>query len=111
MKRLVRYPAEVPAQPDADGNLPIAMPNLIAGRRIVPELLNERFTAANLAAALRPLLDDTPARSQMVADLTEVRAKLLPTPDANPIHRVCDAAEALLHVTAPALPQTSATSV
>ncbi len=96
LKRLVRYPAEIPAQPDADGNLPIAMPNLIAGRRIVPELLNDRFTAENLAAALRPLLDDTPARAQMIADLAEARARLLPDPAANPIQRVCDAAEALL---------------
>ncbi len=60
-KRLIRYPAEIPAQPDAYGNLPIAMPNLIAGRRIVPELINQQFTAANLVTALRPLLDDTPA--------------------------------------------------
>jgi lipid-A-disaccharide synthase len=96
LKRLIRYPAEIPAQPDADGNLPIAMPNLIAGRRIVPELLNERFTAANLAAELRPLLDDTPARAKMIADLAEARATLLPAPAANPIHRVCDAAESLL---------------
>ncbi len=97
LKRMIRYPAEIPAQPDADGNLPIAMPNLIAGRRIVPELLNHRFTAANLAEALRPLLDDSPARAEMIADLSEARAKLLPTPNSNPIHRVCDAAEALLH--------------
>jgi lipid-A-disaccharide synthase len=96
LKRLVRYPTEIPAQPDADGNLPIAMPNLIAGRRIVPELLNQRFTAQNLAAALRPLLEDTPARAEMIVDLAETRAKLLPIPNSNPIHRVCDAAEALL---------------
>ena len=72
------------------------MPNLIAGRRIVPELLNRRFTAANLVAALRPLLDDTPTRARMIADLAQARASLLPTPTANPIGRVCDAAEALL---------------
>jgi lipid-A-disaccharide synthase len=73
------------------------MPNLIAGRRIVPELLNHRFTASNLAAALHPLLNDSPARAEMIADLSEARAKLLPTPNSNPIYRVCDAAEALLH--------------
>ena len=112
LKRLIRYPPEIPAEPDADGNLPIAMPNLIAGRRIVPELLNQRFTAANLAAALRPLLDDTPARAQMIADLAETRAKLLPTPDANPIHRVCDAAADLLRSTTPSdTPRTRATNV
>jgi lipid-A-disaccharide synthase len=96
VKRMVRYPAEIPARPDADGNLPIAMVNLIAGRRIVPEFLNQRFTAANLAAALKPLLADTPARAQMITDLAEARARLLPTPNSNPIQRVCDAAESLL---------------
>jgi lipid-A-disaccharide synthase len=95
-KRMVRYPKEIPAQADADGNLPVGMVNLIAGRRIVPELLNERFTAENLAAALRPLLDDTPERRQMIADLAEARAKLLPEAASDPIGRVCDAVEELL---------------
>ena len=110
-KRLIRYPAEIPAQPDADGNLPIAMPNLVAGRRIVPELINDRFTAQNLAAALRPLLDDTPARVKMLADLAETRAKLLPTPTSNPISRVCDAAEALLESAPPQLTQNPTANV
>jgi lipid-A-disaccharide synthase len=96
VKRLVRYPKEIPAEKDEAGNLPVGMVNLIAGRRIVPELLNERFTAENLAAALRPLLDDTPARRQMVADLAEARARLLPAPALDPIGRVCDAVEDLL---------------
>jgi len=100
-KHMIRYPVEIPAELDSDGNLPIAMPNLIAGRRIVPELINKRFTAANLAAALPPLLADTPSRAQMIADLAEARAKLLPTPTSNPIHRLCDAAETLLR-TSPA---------
>jgi lipid-A-disaccharide synthase len=108
-KRLIRYPAEIPAQPDADGDLPIAMPNLIASRRIVPELLNARFTAQNLAAALHPLLEDTPERARMVADLTEARARLLPAPQTaaslapaqehDPIARVCSTALELMHIT------------
>jgi lipid-A-disaccharide synthase len=102
-KRLIRYPPEIPATLDADGNLPIAMVNLIAGRRIVPELLNRLFTAQNVAAALRPLLDDTPARAQMIADLAEARAKLLPPPTTEPsktpIQRVCDVIEGLLRQT------------
>jgi len=111
LKRLVRYPAEIPAQPDADGNLPIAMPNLIAGRRIVPEFLNDRFTAQNLAAALDPLLADTPTRAQMIADLAEARTKLLPTPTSDPIQRVCDAAEALLESTPAHVAQNQAANV
>ncbi len=115
-KRLIRYPAEIPAQPDADGHLPIAMANLVAGRRIVPELLNQRFTAANVAAALRPLLDETPVRHQMIADLADVRIRLLPTPaqsghPADPLLRVSDAVVQLLQVTKTGVPRSLATSV
>ena len=96
-KRLVHYPPEVwPSGPDADGNLPIGMVNLIAGRRIVPELLQDRFTAANVASALRPLLADTPERAQMIADLAQVRQSLLPQPGTGSIQQVCDAVDALL---------------
>jgi lipid-A-disaccharide synthase len=115
-KRMVRYPAEIPAQRDADGNLPIAMPNLIAGHRIVPELLNRRFTAAALAATLRPLLDKTPERREMIADLAETRARLLPTPaqtgqPADPLRRVSDAAVELLQSTSIDVLQSPATNV
>lgn len=95
-KRLVRYPAGIAAEVDRDGNLPIAMPNLIAGRRIVPELINERFTAENVAAALRPLLEDGPERAKMVADLRETRERLVAMGDGDPIGRVCEAAMELI---------------
>jgi len=97
-KRFVSYSPEVwpSGETDADGNLPVAMPNLIAGRRIVPEFLQSRFTAENVATALRPLLADTPERAQMIADLAEVRRALLPSPGSSPISQVCDAVEALL---------------
>jgi len=110
-KRMVRYPAEIPAAPDADGNLPVAMVNLIAGRRIVPELLNRRFTAANLTTALRPLLYETSERREMIAALAEARARLLPAPGEDPIHRVSDAVVELLGPTDPAAPRSSATNV
>jgi lipid-A-disaccharide synthase len=77
-KRLVRYPDEFPDMTDAAGNLPVAMPNLIAGRRIVPELLQDRFTAQNVAAELAPLLADTPERRVQIAALAELRHRLLP---------------------------------
>lgn len=95
-KRLIRYPSEIPSQQDAHGNLPIAMVNLIAGRRIVPELLQDQFTAANIAATLTPLLADTPQRAQMIADLAETRHKLLSPSGSSPIAEVCDAVEKLL---------------
>jgi len=34
------------------------MVNLIAGRRIVPELIQYQFTASNIVSTLRLLLDD-----------------------------------------------------
>ncbi len=96
-KRLVRYPPEVwSAGLDAHGNLPIAMVNLIAGRRIVPELIQDNFTASNVAHALRPLLDDTPQRSQMIADLASLRQKLLPPAGTSSIAQVADAVDTLL---------------
>jgi lipid-A-disaccharide synthase len=80
-KRLVRYPLEIfdPEfkELDDDGNLPIAMVNLIAGRRIVPELLQERFSAVNLVEAITPLMADSPQRERMMEDLAEVRGRLL----------------------------------
>ena len=95
-KRLVRYPTEVSAPLDDAGNLPIAMVNLLGGRRIVPEFLQERFTAENLVNALGPLLADGPVREAMIADLAEVRQSLLPPTILNPIQRVCDAVQSLL---------------
>lgn len=94
-KRLIHYPPEIPAPPDAEGHLPIAMVNLIAGRRIVPELINQNFTAQRVAEALRPLLTDTPTRATMLTDLAEARQRLLPPPieghEVSPIERVADA--------------------
>lgn len=95
-RRLVRYPLEIPAEKDKDGNLPIAMVNLVAGKRIVPELLQNRFTAENVASALAPLLADGPQREQMLSDLAEAHFKLLPTSGSGSILQVCDAVETLL---------------
>jgi len=72
------------------------MSNLIAGRRVVPELLQDRFTAKNLAAVLLPLLIDGPERQQMISDLAEVGQILHPASEFTSIQRVCDAVEALL---------------
>ncbi len=96
-KRLVHYPPEVwPSGPDANGNLPIGMVNLIAGRRIVPELLQDRFTPANVASALRPLLADTPERAQMIEDLAQVRQSLQSQTGTGSIQQVCDAVDSIL---------------
>jgi lipid-A-disaccharide synthase len=55
-----------------------AMPNLIAGREVVPELIQGDFTPGNVATRLREILPDGPSRRQMLAGLTEVRNALRP---------------------------------
>ena len=54
----------------------VAMANLIAGRRVVPELIQNEFTAANVVRALTPLLADGPVREETMAGLREVRERL-----------------------------------
>ena len=97
-KKLVEYPAEFPPLRDLDGNYAIAMVNLVAGRRLVPELLQARFTAENVAAKLAPLLRDGPEREQQIAGLAEVKRRLLATdlPGANAIERVATVVLSLL---------------
>lgn len=53
-----------------------AMVNLIAERRIVPELMQSDMTGERLAAETTRLLDDTEARAKMKEDLAQVAAKL-----------------------------------
>ena len=58
-----------------------AMPNLIAGRAIVPEFVQDEFVPTKVAATLRRLLVDGQDRQIMLKDLEEMRSKLH-TPDA-----------------------------
>jgi lipid-A-disaccharide synthase len=53
-----------------------AMVNLIAGRIVVPELIQEGFTPERVVHETERLFDDGPARSQMLEDLAEVRRRL-----------------------------------
>lgn len=53
-----------------------AMVNLIAERRIVPELIQDDFNPARLAHEARLLLDDPARREAMRAELAEVRRRL-----------------------------------
>jgi lipid-A-disaccharide synthase len=58
-------------------NVPFfAMPNLIAGREVVPELVQDKFTAEQVAARLREIMADGPARARMLEDFAEIRRKL-----------------------------------
>ena len=53
-----------------------AMANLVAGRRIVPELIQDDFTPERVAAEALPLLRDPEAAARMRSDLRSVRARL-----------------------------------
>ena len=54
----------------------VAMANLIAGKRVVPELIQDTFTASNIVQELQPLLPDGPPRQSMIQELLRIRAIL-----------------------------------
>ena len=80
LRRLVRSPF-------------IAMVNLIAGRRVVPELIQDQFTSEAVVGEVRKLLESPPARDEMKAGLAEVRTKLGP---GGAIERAADIFAAML---------------
>ena len=53
-----------------------AMVNLIAGERVVPELVQQNFTAEKVAAELKQIIPDGAARRKMIEGLRGVK-KLL----------------------------------
>ena len=53
-----------------------AMPNLIAGKKIVPELIQKAFTAQNVLRELNAIIPDGPERQQMEADLKMLQRRL-----------------------------------
>jgi len=54
----------------------VAMANLIAGKRVVPELIQNDFTASNIVRQLDVLLPDGPPRQSMMQELAELRGML-----------------------------------
>ncbi len=69
LRRLIRVPH-------------IGLVNIVAGRQVVPECIQQEASPERLAAALAPLLTDTPQRRAMVAALAEVRTRLADRRDA-----------------------------
>jgi lipid-A-disaccharide synthase len=53
-----------------------AMVNLIAGREVVPELVQSDFTVENVAAQLEKIIPDGSGRETMLAGLAEVKIRL-----------------------------------
>ena len=54
----------------------IGMVNIVAGKCICPELIQHRATPLGLADAIEPLIEDTPGRRSMVAELETVAEKM-----------------------------------
>jgi lipid-A-disaccharide synthase len=74
-----------------------SMVNLIAGRRVVPELIQKDFTPARVAEEVLRLLNEPQAREELRSGLAEVRKRLGP-PGA--VDRAADAIVALLSTVA-----------
>jgi lipid-A-disaccharide synthase len=69
----------------------LSMVNLIAGRLVVPELIQDEMTAANLASAATELLASESRLALMRDDLEAVRASLiLPGPERDPLKRAAE---------------------
>jgi lipid-A-disaccharide synthase len=77
-----------------------SMVNLIAGKRAVPELIQNDFTPARAATEILRLLNDQSARASLRRDLAEVRQRLGP-PGA--VERAADAILQLLGAEHPQL--------
>lgn len=71
-----------------------SMVNLVAGRRIVPELMQGEMTGERLAAEAAALLDDGGARERMKRDLAAVAAAL--AAETDPMQRAAAAAAEFL---------------
>jgi len=51
----------------------VAMPNLIAGKMVVPELIQNAFTAGNIVRQIEPLLPEGAVRESMKKELARIR--------------------------------------
>ncbi len=74
-----------------------AMVNLIAGREIVPELVQDDFTATKVVVGVKEILPDGQARDRMIEDLAAVKT-LLRGPNPERIHPADRAAEEIMQL-------------
>jgi lipid-A-disaccharide synthase len=58
----------------------IGLPNLIMGREVVPEVIQENLTAANVLKALEPILADPEKNTAIRNDLAKVK-QIIGPPD------------------------------
>jgi lipid-A-disaccharide synthase len=94
----------------------VAMVNLIAGKRVVPELIQNDFTAPKIVQQIAPLLPDSPSRESMMQELRTVRGLLLARQrgkageNGGAIERVATVTLELLGIAVPASDQTTVQS-
>ena len=87
----------------------VAMANLIAGKRVVPELIQNDFTAAKIVQQLEPLLPDGVPRESMMKELRVIGSLLRsrqadkPEDNAGAVERVAAITLELLGFASPAL--------
>jgi lipid-A-disaccharide synthase len=72
----------------------LTMVNLVAGRKVVPELMQSEFTAVRLVKEAMRILTDAAVRRQMKTDLAEVAARL--SIGSDPMERALSAIRALM---------------
>jgi lipid-A-disaccharide synthase len=77
----------------------VAMANLIAGKRVVPELIQSDFTASNIVQQIERLLPDGPPRQSMMEELARVRGLLGKQSDGGAIDRVAAITLGMLGIT------------
>ena len=75
-----------------------AMVNLIAEEEIVPELVQQDFTAANVVARLNEILTDGPGRTRMLDGLARVKTRLQSPQAQHPADRAAEIILSMLPV-------------
>ena len=75
-----------------------AMVNLIAEQEVVPELVQQDFTAANVVSRLREILPDGAARTRMLEGLAGVKTRLRGPATGKAQHPADRAAEVILNM-------------
>jgi lipid-A-disaccharide synthase len=76
------------------------MVNLIAGKQVVPELVQEDFTPEKITAEVKNIIPDSEARKNMLAGLREVR-HLLRGSEQSPVPPADRAAKAIFAIWQP----------
>ena len=74
----------------------IGLVNLIAGKRLAPELVQDAATPESLSAALLPLVRPGPVREEALRELANVRARLAAQDTRPAAEHVADLAAELI---------------